>query len=172
MTVGRICHREVHLAAAGDTMEEAAARMAGHRVGTLIVVDEREVPVGIVTDRDIVARALARGKGPRETLVGRVMTKKPRVLPEDAPIEAALDLMRRGGFRRVPVVNARGGLVGVVTLDDVLALLAEEFAMIGALLKKEQPRAEFQLRAGELRRKSPPRVGGAGRRSGSRVSKR
>lgn len=64
---------------------------------------------------------------------------EPKTISEDASIESAMFLMRRGGFRRLPVVDANGKLVGLLSLDDVLMLLAEEFSQIGQLLERETP---------------------------------
>jgi Mg/Co/Ni transporter MgtE len=69
------------------------------------------------------------------------MTAHPRTVSEHTPIESALSLMRSGAFRRLPVVNEDGKLVGIVTLDDVLGLLAEELALIGGLLERQAPHA-------------------------------
>ena len=69
------------------------------------------------------------------------MTAPIKTIGEDAGIETALSLMRSGEFRRMPVVDREGRLVGVLSLDDVLTLLAEEFAEIGHLLDRQTPRA-------------------------------
>jgi CBS domain-containing protein len=84
---------------------------------------------------------LAEGKDPFTTLVGQVMTPEPKTVSEAAPIEWALSLMRTGSFRRLPVVDSTGKLVGLVTLDDILMLISEEFTQVGRLLLKETPRA-------------------------------
>lgn len=139
LAIGSLCTREVDLADAEETVLDAARRMRERRVGTLVVVDGVGRPVGLVTDRDLAVRVLADGRDPRRTSVAEVMTFRPRTVGEDTPIEAALSLMRSGGFRRLPVVNDDEKLVGIVSLDDVLALLAEEFASIGALLDREAP---------------------------------
>jgi CBS domain-containing protein len=141
MSVRRICYRDVHLADAEETVSVAAERMRSRGVGTLVVVNHVKVPVGIITDRDLVLRVLAPEKDPRTTLLGDVMTPYPKVIAEKAPIERAVALMREGGFRRLPVVNADGALVGIVALDDVLELLAEEFRQIHTLLERTGPRA-------------------------------
>ncbi len=67
------------------------------------------------------------------------MTRLPQMIGEDAPIEEALGLMRCGPYRRLPVVTRDGRLVGILSLDDILDLLAEEFGEIGRLLRKESP---------------------------------
>jgi Mg/Co/Ni transporter MgtE len=67
------------------------------------------------------------------------MTKHPRTICEEDSIEAALALMSSGRFRRLPVVDRQGKLVGLLSVDDILMLLAEEFAHIGRLLERETP---------------------------------
>ena len=67
------------------------------------------------------------------------MTREPRCVPEDTPIESALQSMRAGPYRRLPVIDSDGVLVGLVSLDDILRLLTEEFYEIGSLLKREDP---------------------------------
>ena len=141
MSVGRICVREVDLAEAGESVQVAASRMHSRKVGSLIVQNESGEPIGIVTDRDLAIRVLAEGLDPNETTVEEVMTRELESVLEDTPIESALSCMRAGTYRRLPVVNAQGKLVGVLSLDDVLDLLMEEFDEIGRLLKKEGPRS-------------------------------
>ena len=145
MSVGRICQREVDLADLDESVQAAAERMHQHTVGVLVILNDAKQPIGIVTDRDLVIRAVAGGKDPYTTPVGHVMTPEPKTVSEDTPIESALSLMRSGGFRRLPVVDHDGRLVGLVTLDDILMLLAEEFADIGKLLERETPRAAAEV---------------------------
>jgi CBS domain-containing protein len=141
MSVARICLREVDLAEASESVLEAARRMRERRVGTLVIVDDAGQPVGLLTDRDLALRVVAAGGDPGAISVGDVMTAHPRTVSESTPIESALSLMCSGSFRRLPVINDDGKLVGIVSLDDVLALLAEEFELIGGLLERETPRA-------------------------------
>lgn len=154
MSVGRICVREVDTADPKESVAVVAQRMHQRAVGTLIVVDEAWGVLGIVTDRDLVARVLAKGLSPLETVVRDVMTIAPKTVVENTTIESALLIMRTGRFRRVPVVDTRNRLVGLVTLDDVLMLLGEEFGQIGRLIKRETPQAiiEDQDRYGAKRR--------------------
>jgi CBS domain-containing protein len=141
MSVARICPREVHLAETSESVVAAARRMLERRVGTLVIVDEAGQPIGLLTDRDLALRVVAAGGDSRALRVGDVMTKQPKTVSEGTPIESALSLMRSGSFRRLPVVNDDGKLVGIVSLDDVLGLLAEEFGLIGRLLEREAPRS-------------------------------
>jgi CBS domain-containing protein len=103
------------------------------------VLNDAGEPVGIVTDRDLVVRVMAEGLGPIDTTVGEVMTRRPVAVREDESIESALAIMRRGPFRRLAVVDGAGKLVGLLSLDDILELLSEEFREIGQLIEKETP---------------------------------
>lgn len=110
-----------------------------------MVVNDAERPIGIVTDRDLVNRVVASGKDPSTTIVGDVMTPWPAAVREDAPIEQALECMERGCCRRLPVIDSDGKLVGFVTLDDIMMLLAKETTTIGRLLQRETPHAGAEV---------------------------
>jgi CBS domain-containing protein len=141
MSVGRICVREVDTARSEESVAVAAQRMHQRAVGTLVVVNDASQVVGIVTDRDLVSRLLAKGLNAQGTAVRDVMTIAPKTVFEGTPIETALLTMRVGRFRRLPVVGRTNELLGLVTLDDVLMHLAEEFTQIGRLLIRETPQA-------------------------------
>jgi CBS domain-containing protein len=139
MSIGRICIREVDTAGPKESVLDIARRMRDRQVGTLVVVDDQARPMGLVTDRDIVTRAVASGREAALTPVVDIMTPMPTTVLQDSSIEAALGHMRVGRLRRLPVVSGSGALVGIITLDDILALLAEEFSLIGGLLERESP---------------------------------
>jgi CBS domain-containing protein len=136
MSVGRVCSRSVDLVGEDETIHEAACRMRDRDVGILVAVDGSNRPVGVVSDRDLAVRALADGHD-ASAAVGTVMTRNPRTIAEEAPLESALSLMTFGAVRRLPVVDRAGKLVGIIALDDVVSLLAEELAMIGSLLSHQ-----------------------------------
>jgi CBS domain-containing protein len=140
MTVGRICSRVVETAAAHELVGDVAERMLGSNVGSLPVLDEDRRLVGIVTDRDLALRVLAGRRNPQETRIVEVMSECVQTIREDATIESALAAMRTRGTRRLPVVDAGDRLVGMLALDDVLSLLAEEFGTIGKVIDAEAPR--------------------------------
>jgi CBS domain-containing protein len=139
MSAGRICVREVDVINPDESAQVAAVRMHARKVGTLVVVDDNRVPIGIITDRDLTVRVLAEGLEGTQTTIAEVMTAAPETVTEKTPIEDALRLMRAGSFRRVPVVDEDGRLAGLLSLDDILDLLAEEFRDIGRLIEQEQP---------------------------------
>jgi CBS domain-containing protein len=139
MSVGRICIRDVDLADPEESVQTAARRMNDRKVGTLIVKGADGGPIGILTDRDLAIRVVGEGQDPRKVLVADVMTKAPDSVQEDTPIETALSRMRAGPYRRLPVVDGSGQLAGLISLDDILDLLAEEFRQVGDLIRRESP---------------------------------
>ncbi len=106
MSVGRICTRYVDLADAEETVQAAARRMLERKVGTLVILNHVRKPAGLLTDRDLVLRVLAQGKDPRQTSVGEVMTREPKTVTEETPIEQALALMRSGACRSSAATGA------------------------------------------------------------------
>lgn len=140
MTIGRICHREVDTAKVDETARAAAQRMGTRSVGTLVVLDGAHHPIGILTDRDLAVRIVGQGLDPSSVLVGEVMTGDVQTIHEGVEVEEALSTMRAKAIRRLPVVGSTGKLLGVISLDDILAHLAHEFADLKRLLQKEDPR--------------------------------
>lgn len=106
-------------------------------MGTLVVVDDDERPIGMLTDRDIVVRCLAERLDPDTTQIGDVMSVPVCSLLEDTPIESGLATMARVGVRRAAMIDPDGRLTGVLAVDDVLELLAEEVGSVGALLRTQ-----------------------------------
>ena len=139
MSIGRICIHDVDVINPGESARVAASRMHSRKVGTLIVVDDNQRPIGLLTDRDLATRVLGEGKDGNTTPVREVMSPAPSTVDEQTSIEDALAIMRSGTFRRLPVVDGEGRLTGIISLDDILELLAEEFSEIGSLLRQEEP---------------------------------
>lgn len=107
------------------TVEDAATCMADRRIGALVVVEDNK-PVGIVTDRDLAVRALIKRRPLGQLYVRDVMTPKPVCASERTTLEEALEQMRFYRIRRLIVVNDAQKVVGIVSLDDIFALLDEE----------------------------------------------
>ena len=143
MAVGEICNREVVVAEKALSVVAAAQLMRKHHVGDLVVVEEkagRKHPVGIVTDRDIVVEVVAAGVNPEALKVGDIMGPEVATVRESEGLFEALRYMRDKGVRRMPVVDGAGGLVGILTLDDLLSLLAEEMTELAKLVSHERQR--------------------------------
>lgn len=132
-----------NVATVGVTVDivDAAKLMRDQHVGDLIVTEPRgtqTVPVGILTDRDIVVGVIARRVAPDAVTVGDTMTRNLLTVREDASLEFALREMRRHGVRRAPVVRANGDLVGVIAIDDVIQHLATQLGRLADLIRIEQ----------------------------------
>jgi CBS domain-containing protein len=142
MKMGQVCNRHVVHIRKDDRVLEAARRMRDEHVGDLVVVDDREgtkVPVGILTDRDIVVGLLAKNLEVLEELyVGDVLTREIVTAGDSEDVADAIERMRVHGIRRMPVVDANGGLVGIFTLDDVIELLYLNLESIATLIRREQ----------------------------------
>jgi CBS domain-containing protein len=148
MPIGTIRNREVVTAHRGTKVSEAAQLMRKHHVGDVVVVDDidgREVPCGIVTDRDIVITVIAQGVDPEGVVLGDMMSSDVVVGRETDGVADTIQVMRTKGVRRLPIVNALGTLVGIVTADDLLALLSDEMIALTTLVAREQ-RRELVLR--------------------------
>jgi len=131
-----ICVRSVQVASPKETVRVVTARMADARVGTMVVLGEDKKPAGILTDRDIALRCVAQRRDPDTTEVGSVMSVPVTCVHESTPIETALARMAGVHARRLVVVDDDERLVGILALDDVLELLAEELTSIGKLLRQ------------------------------------
>ena len=141
MPISEICNREVVIVQRNNTILEAAQLMRQHHVGDVVVVEERggvKVPVGIVTDRDLVVEIMAPAIDQTVITVGDIMVTRLATVKENAGLSETIEYMRAKGVRRVPVVDKGGGLVGILTLDDLLELLAEELLALAKLVRHEQ----------------------------------
>lgn len=139
--VNLLCNHYVATVNEGQSVVDAAALMREEHVGDVIVVEPRgkaKLPVGILTDRDIVVGVIAKGISADAVTVGEAMTRALLTLREDASLEFALQEMRRFGVRRAPVVGSSGELVGVIALDDVIEHLAVQLCRLAELIKHEQ----------------------------------
>lgn len=107
------------------TVADAIRLMREHGVGC-VVLTEREKPIGIVTERDILTKVLA-GDLPTSTRVAKVMTSPPEVIEEGCSVAAVMRRMHQGGFRHMPVVDPSGRLRGVISVKRIVEYLAEHF---------------------------------------------
>jgi CBS domain-containing protein len=141
MTIGQICNREVVSAARDTTVQAAAKLMRHHHVGTVVVVDATEegrVPVGIVTDRDIVIEVCAVDLSQNVITVDDIMAPELVTVSEDEGLLETVEIMRSKGVRRLPVVDKDGRLAGIVSVDDMLDVLTEQMAEMARILGRER----------------------------------
>lgn len=140
MRINEICRREVVTCGRHAPVAELARLMRDRCVGDVIVVDTNEgkpVPVGIVTDRDLVVRVLAMAVPPASVAAGELMGVELVTVNESEYVYDAIWHMRSKGTRRLPVVNDAGHLVGVLTLDDLTRFLAEELGDLSRIASRQ-----------------------------------
>ncbi|MGE0079712.1 MAG: CBS domain-containing protein [Thiohalomonadaceae bacterium] len=141
MSVGQFCNREVIVARRSDPVPDLARLMREYHVGDLVVVEsiDAPVPVGMVTDRDLVVEVLAADIEPASLTAGDIMSYDLLVAREGDSLCDTLKRMRARGVRRVPVVDDQHGrLVGIITVDDVLEVLADELSALARIPERER----------------------------------
>jgi CBS domain-containing protein len=141
MTVGKFCNREVIIADKDCSIAEIAKLMRKYHVGDVILVTgsgDQARPVGILTDRDIVIELIACDVPLDSVCAGDVMSYELVTAREEDSIWDTLKRMRAKGIRRVPVVNDQGQLEGILSIDDLLELFAEELNQLAKVPFREQ----------------------------------
>jgi len=154
MNIGEVCTREVYIVAPGEALTQAAREMLRRHVGAIVVVQPEGklvLPVGIVTDRDIVREQLSRDADLRSLKVADVMSKDLLTLADTSEVSEAIERMSSKAVRRAPVVSGSGDLVGIVSLDDLLAVMMEEFSGLARLVAA-QPKRERAVAQGATAR--------------------
>lgn len=141
MTVGKVCTRIVVTAHPEETVPAVAKCMAQYDVGMLVIVEANR-PVGVITDRDLILRIMAKELRPEDFTARAVMTPNPICVSEHTALEDAIALMRGYHIRRLVVVNDRKELVGVLSLDDLLLVLGEEQQALAGLMRTARSRRE------------------------------
>ena len=135
MSLERFCREPVVTVQPKQSVREAARLMRDRHVGAVLVVDD-DRPVGIVTDRDVVMRAVIEGRDPNTTPVRDVMSASLTVVGSDQKIDDAVIALRTAGIRRLPIVNAAGKAIGIVTLDDLVVLMAGELNLVAGAVQQ------------------------------------
>jgi len=149
MRLGEICTRSVVHVERNTSVHETARLMRLHHVGDVIVVDRSArglLPVGIVTDRDIVVQVIAAGLDAARLTAGDIMALDLVTASEDQSAFETVEQMQRNGVRRLPVVDKMGCLAGVITGDDLLELFAIQLYSLSKVSSSER-KQELQARA-------------------------
>lgn len=136
MSLERICGKTVVTISPDATVLDAAKLMQSQHIGSLVVIDKFR-PIGMLTDRDIVLKLVANEKKPGETAVKSIMTANPTMVNVNYDVLDAVRLMRNRGVRRLPVVDEHRHLIGIITMDDVLAAFGTEVGDLAGALQKE-----------------------------------
>ena len=143
MRVGEYCNREVVVVEEDGSITETAQIMREYHVGDVIIVrsqNGKQIPKGILTDRDIALEIVAKSADPEIVRAGDAMSYELTTVNEDDDLMHAIEIMRDKGIRRLPVVDIDEALVGILTVDDVLDLVSEVFIDIVHLVDQQRRR--------------------------------
>lgn len=148
MPISECCICDVVCCEPDTTISAVAALMRKHHVGAVVVTKQegdQRIPIGIVTDRDIVLETIALDVDPGVFMAGDFMSGPVVTVQNDAGFVATLRLMRKHLMRRIIVVTPDGALSGIVSVDDIMRLLSVELSLVaGAII--DQPKLEGRLR--------------------------
>ena len=141
MKVGDICVREVIYVEQQEPILTVAELMRQHHVGSVLVVTKKAhklIPVGILTDRDLVVEIIAPNIDPTKLLAQDVMVYDLVVVNEIDEMWEVANLMQAKGIRRVPVVDHDGFLVGIFCMDDIMEIVTSELNGLIKLMEREK----------------------------------
>ncbi len=150
-------HVDVVSLRADAQVRELAEEMRNETVGSVVAMADADEPVGIVTDRDLAIRVVARGLDPDTTPVSSIMSSPLITAQASQPIEEVVATMRTRSVRRIPVLSD-GRLVGIVTFDDLLVAFGEELRQLGRATTREVRREWRVAQADRLRREAEERL--------------
>ncbi|MFT4060327.1 MAG: CBS domain-containing protein [Legionella sp.] len=141
MKIGEFCNRDVIIMNGDESVKAAAELMRRHHVGDVILVEENKgqrIPIGIVTDRDLVVEVMAVGLEATVLTVQDLVTRSLLMVKEDNSVFDCLELMKIKGVRRLPVVDAEKSLIGIITMDDITVLLAGMLYNVVSVVDRQQ----------------------------------
>jgi CBS domain-containing protein len=149
MSIGEYCNRDVIVANRTATVLQIAQLMRHHHIGDVVITEESShgrIPVGIVTDRDIVVEMIAKEVDLNSCVASDIMSYELVTVKETDGLWEVLQRMRTRGVRRVPVVDTNNTLVGVITADDLFELFNEQLSGLIGAISKEQRREKEKRR--------------------------
>lgn len=141
MSISSICNHNVVTVSPDADIGTGARLLRETHVGMLVVTETHnrlDVPMGVVTDRDLVVEVLAQGVAPESLRISDIMSRDPKTVHEDNSLELTLRLMAKHGVRRLVVIKADGSLTGVISIDDIFRRLATYFSHISEAVHFEQ----------------------------------
>lgn len=139
MPVSDVARSDVMTAHPDQSAGNLATVMAEENVGS-VVIETDDKPVGIVTDRDLVVEVLEPRRTPGEVQASDIMTETPVTVTAETGIFETTEKMYEHSVRRIPVVDGEGSIAGIVTLDDIVILLTDEFGNLAGVIEAESPR--------------------------------
>lgn len=142
MRVGEICNRHAVIVGKLDSIYTAAVLMREHHANYLVVVEScggNNVPVGSLTDRDIVVDIIAKNADLAKITISDVMNPHLLLAEENDSVISTLKRMRHKRICYIPIVNAKRALIGVLSLDAILDVITEQLNDIGYIINREPP---------------------------------
>jgi CBS domain-containing protein len=140
MILEKLARKDVVTVPENATMQEAAKAMRDAHVGSVVVVNEkagRRIPLGIVTDRDIVVSTSAFGIPPASVQVKDVMSASLVSAKKSDSFNHVLNLMREHGVKRIPLVDSEGSLAGMVSTHELISVLADELGVVVKVTERQ-----------------------------------
>lgn len=147
MQIGELCSRDVVFAQESATPAQLARLMREHHAGCVVItrdVGDVRRPVGIITDRDIVIELIAKDAPMDSCTAGDIMTLELVTAKETDDVADIFQTMRQKGVRRVPVVDTRSSLVGIISADDLIDYIREQVTDLVALIGREQRKEKLR----------------------------
>ena len=138
MSLQEFCRRRVVTVSPRSNIVEACRLMDGNNIGCMVVEEDGRLS-GILTDRDIALKVAGERKDPQQTKVGEVMTRNPVRISVNKNLHELTSLMHAHHVRRVPIVDGVDKVLGIVTLDDLIAMLSDEMFEIGRTVSEGFP---------------------------------
>jgi CBS domain-containing protein len=139
MRVDELCTRNVITIEADASIVEAAKQMREHHVGDVIVLPEPgdRRPVGVLTDRDITVELVAKDLPLSGVSVGDVMSRDIVTVRVQDDLADALEIMTTNTVRRIPVIDEDDKIYGILSIDDVIGVIAEELKKVSSLCRRQ-----------------------------------
>ena len=138
MSLHKFCQRLVVTVTQERSIMEACRLLEENNVGCMVVEDNGRI-CGILTDRDVALKVTGESKDPQKTKVGEIMTRNPVRISIDKGLQELTSLMHSSHVRRVPIVNGLDKVLGIVTLDDLIAVISDEMFEIGRTVAEGFP---------------------------------
>lgn len=144
MRVDSVCSKNVIVVSRDEAVQTVAHLMREYHVGAVVVTEDlhgQRRPVGVVTDRDLVVEILAKDLDIASVTAGDLISEHLVSVSADTSVLEAIEIMSNRGVRRAPVVDEPGRhLVGMLAVDDVLAVLSRSVDRVASLIRYEQDR--------------------------------
>jgi predicted transcriptional regulator len=133
MFISNVCTNHVQTCTPDASILQVAQQMRRANVGDVVIVEDRNgepVPIGVVTDRDLVIHIMAKNLNPNDISVTSLPLRKLITAYEGEQLEVATQRMRWSGVRRIPLVDSGGALIGIICLDDIVKSLASTLEQV------------------------------------------